>query len=424
MLPAIGVRLEECAENGCVRDYGRLRAGVTIGRSQHESGAQLLGLGRGEDDGRIRLMRFTSAVHGYFLGKAWRRGAGGTTGEPIRLSAPSVRRSTAVSEDEPDQGESIDLSARLRAYESVKAVLANNHHVDRGRPQSAASSPRYLQRRVLPGLPKWLSNCRSGWRRPWNGVPRIRDSPRWTSPMGLVHGLTPATWRDRRSRSGLRSKAAASAVRRLLARRSRSRSCLARRTASRRPSAPSSGRPCAGGFSRCSPTGTARRRSRCWTGCSRGSAETTRSRSVRASASEAGGSGWWCCPDIRRSRSTANGGHCGEPASIRSVSSVCRPAASIAGRDGACRGGRPRAGRLRPAAAEAGHSGCVQRRSGCTELPRFTRSRTVAEHRGEGGQRPLRRGVLCTLIAAEHNRSGRLAVAGRAAVAALMRIPS
>jgi hypothetical protein len=37
-----------------------------------------------------------------------------------------------VSEDRPDQGESIDLFARLRAYESVKAVLANGHHVDRG----------------------------------------------------------------------------------------------------------------------------------------------------------------------------------------------------------------------------------------------------------------------------------------------------
>ena len=36
-----------------------------------------------------------------------------------------------MSEDRPDQGESIDLSARLRAYESVKAVLANDHHVDR-----------------------------------------------------------------------------------------------------------------------------------------------------------------------------------------------------------------------------------------------------------------------------------------------------
>ena len=31
-----------------------------------------------------------------------------------------------MSEDRPDQGESIDLFARLRAYESVKAVLAND----------------------------------------------------------------------------------------------------------------------------------------------------------------------------------------------------------------------------------------------------------------------------------------------------------
>lgn len=37
-----------------------------------------------------------------------------------------------MSEDRPDQGESIDLFPRLRAYESVKAVLANDHHVDRG----------------------------------------------------------------------------------------------------------------------------------------------------------------------------------------------------------------------------------------------------------------------------------------------------
>ena len=38
-----------------------------------------------------------------------------------------------MSEDRPNQGESIDLSARLRAYESVKAVLANDHDVvDRG----------------------------------------------------------------------------------------------------------------------------------------------------------------------------------------------------------------------------------------------------------------------------------------------------
>ena len=37
-----------------------------------------------------------------------------------------------MSEDRPDQGESIDLFARFRAYESVKAVLANDHDVDRG----------------------------------------------------------------------------------------------------------------------------------------------------------------------------------------------------------------------------------------------------------------------------------------------------
>jgi hypothetical protein len=35
-----------------------------------------------------------------------------------------------VSEDRPDQGESTDLFARLRAYESVRAVLADDHDVD------------------------------------------------------------------------------------------------------------------------------------------------------------------------------------------------------------------------------------------------------------------------------------------------------
>ena len=36
-----------------------------------------------------------------------------------------------MSEDWPGQGESIDLSARFRAYESVKAVLAHDHDIDR-----------------------------------------------------------------------------------------------------------------------------------------------------------------------------------------------------------------------------------------------------------------------------------------------------
>ena len=65
-----------------------------------------------------------------------------------------------MSDDRPDQGESIDLFARLRAYESVKAVLANDYHIDRDRPRSAASSPPYSQSRVLTGLPRWPSNCR------------------------------------------------------------------------------------------------------------------------------------------------------------------------------------------------------------------------------------------------------------------------
>ena len=37
-----------------------------------------------------------------------------------------------MSDDRPDQSELIDLSARLRAYESVKAVLANDRDIDRG----------------------------------------------------------------------------------------------------------------------------------------------------------------------------------------------------------------------------------------------------------------------------------------------------
>jgi hypothetical protein len=37
-----------------------------------------------------------------------------------------------VSEDQPGLGESIDLIARLRAYRSVRAVLANDHDLDRG----------------------------------------------------------------------------------------------------------------------------------------------------------------------------------------------------------------------------------------------------------------------------------------------------
>ena len=37
-----------------------------------------------------------------------------------------------MSEDRPDQGESIDLFARLRAYESVKAVLAHDRDIDCG----------------------------------------------------------------------------------------------------------------------------------------------------------------------------------------------------------------------------------------------------------------------------------------------------
>jgi hypothetical protein len=37
-----------------------------------------------------------------------------------------------VSEDQPGLGESIDLVARLRAYKSVRAVLANDCSVERG----------------------------------------------------------------------------------------------------------------------------------------------------------------------------------------------------------------------------------------------------------------------------------------------------
>ena len=37
-----------------------------------------------------------------------------------------------MSEDRPGQGESIGLSARFNAYQSVKTVLANDHDIDRG----------------------------------------------------------------------------------------------------------------------------------------------------------------------------------------------------------------------------------------------------------------------------------------------------
>ena len=78
--------------------------------------------------GALALHGFTTGRHGYFLAKARRAGVG----QPGQAGAPSVPEEHGVSEDRPDQGESIDLSARLRAYESVKAVLANGHHVDRG----------------------------------------------------------------------------------------------------------------------------------------------------------------------------------------------------------------------------------------------------------------------------------------------------
>ena len=99
-----------------------------------------------------------------------------------------------MSEDRPDQGESIDLSARLRAYESVKAVSANDHHVDGGGAAVRGVVTTVLADSwVLTGLPRWPSNCRSGWRRPWNGVPRIGDSPRWTLPRS-GSWTDPATW--------------------------------------------------------------------------------------------------------------------------------------------------------------------------------------------------------------------------------------
>jgi hypothetical protein len=37
-----------------------------------------------------------------------------------------------MSEDRPEQGESIDLHARMRAYESVRAVLTDDHNFERG----------------------------------------------------------------------------------------------------------------------------------------------------------------------------------------------------------------------------------------------------------------------------------------------------
>ena len=57
-----------------------------------------------------------------------------------------------MSEDRPDQGESIDLFARLGAYESVKAVLANDHHVDRRRAAVRAVVTTVLAESGVDGL--------------------------------------------------------------------------------------------------------------------------------------------------------------------------------------------------------------------------------------------------------------------------------
>jgi hypothetical protein len=68
-------------------------------------------------------------VHGYLCDES----VGAAASAAISLIDRLVdhRRSAVVSEDRPDQGESIDLVARFRAYESVRAVLAHDN-VERG----------------------------------------------------------------------------------------------------------------------------------------------------------------------------------------------------------------------------------------------------------------------------------------------------
>jgi hypothetical protein len=43
-----------------------------------------------------------------------------------------ISEERVVSEEQPGLGESIDLIARLRAYRSVRSVLANDHDLERG----------------------------------------------------------------------------------------------------------------------------------------------------------------------------------------------------------------------------------------------------------------------------------------------------
>ena len=119
-----------------------------------------------------------------------------------------------MSEDRPDQGESIDLSARLRAYESVKAVLANDHHVDRGPAAVRGVVTTVLAESGVDGLAEVAVEL--SLRLASAVERRAADQGLAAVDLAEVWSWTdPATWWVRRS--AVRSKAAATAVRRLLA---------------------------------------------------------------------------------------------------------------------------------------------------------------------------------------------------------------
>ena len=127
-----------------------------------------------------------------------------------------------MSEDRPDQGESIDLSARLRAYESVKAVLANGHHVDRGPAAVRGVVTTVLAESGVDGLAEVAVEL---------SLRLASAVERRAADQGLAAvDLADVWFVDARGPASLRRCSHAG---------QRSRSCLARRTASRRPSAPS-----------------------------------------------------------------------------------------------------------------------------------------------------------------------------------------
>ena len=57
-----------------------------------------------------------------------------------------------MSEDRPDQGESVDILARYRAYESVRNVLASDHDDERGAAAARAVVTSVLAESGVDGL--------------------------------------------------------------------------------------------------------------------------------------------------------------------------------------------------------------------------------------------------------------------------------